>query len=148
MDIELKEVNPTRYNCKNTVTELQSVGYKQKPLEYSFTEGQKYYEVDDTLPNCVKSYVCNNTFKNNDWQYGDKEYRNQCTIKEYKYKDEDGNIVSKPTNKPVNTSNNIYYRKCPLWGCKSGTSAIDTIKSTVGGKRTHKKRRRFRRTRK
>ena len=42
----------------------------------------------------------------------------------------------------LDTSPDVYYRKCPFYGCSSGTSALDI----TGGKR--KKTRKKRRTRK
>ena len=35
----------------------------------------------------------------------------------------------------------IFYRDCPIWGCKSGTSAIDVI-GPKGGKKTRRNKRR------
>jgi hypothetical protein len=74
----------------------------------------------DTL---VNAYDVNGEFN---------KFTTQITKGKYKYK------LDTP-----NPNDNIYYRKCPLFGCKSGTSLMDIS----GGRRTKRNKRKQRKLR-
>ena len=142
--------------CKKTEQKLLALGYKKKSVYEQFKKGQKYYQITDIVPNCVRSFVCEND-NNINTDFNDPKHSDVCVAKKYQYKETNGEIVEKP--QPFSNMNPIadgraknpqfYYRSCVPFGCKKGTSAIDVIDSSGGRRRrTYKKSRRFRRTRK
>ena len=140
-------------SCKNTIKNLLALGYKQKSVYTPYIKGQKYYEVTTTVPNCVRSFVCDKVNeKEKGVVYGDRAYRDQCYVKKFNYKDSNGNIIEKENTSYMvpleNNEKNTFYRSCVPFGCKKGTSAIDIIDSSGGGRRrTYKKSRNFRKSR-
>jgi hypothetical protein len=143
--------------CKKTHDKLLALGYKQKEKNERYNQGQKYYQITTSVPNCVRSFVCKNNNKV-DPKITSRGYNDNCITNKYTYKDSNGKIVEKepkfgpewPIVQEEDTINgSIYYRSCVPFGCKKGTSAIDVIDSSGGRRRrTYKKSRRFRRTRK
>jgi hypothetical protein len=142
--------------CDKTRDKLLALGYKQKKVNERYLKGQKYYQITRSVPNCVRSFVCNND-NTVDPNITSKGYNDNCKTNKYTYKDSNGKMDEKeprfgpdwPIVQEEDTKNgSIYYRTCPMFGCPKGTSAIDVIDSSGGRRRTYKKSRRFRRTRK
>ena len=138
--------------------------YIKKNPDEPFIQGQKYYVVDKNVPNCINSFVCGQSFRkgqtsrrfnektnqlesfqidkdkcfSSDAQYNDgKEKKQLSTLLPNKFKTFIWNTKKYPYE--LNNDAEIYYRKCPLYGCKKGTSALDIS----GGRKT--KRKKFRR---
>lgn len=140
--------------------------YTKKKREEPFVQGQKYYVLDENVPNCVNSIVCNQTFEigskhsslgkdvNGDKRFlkdtcfsydakynTGKEIKQLDTLDSYNEKSKFITQITKGKYKykldTPNQNDNIYYRKCPLFGCKSGTSLMDIS----GGRKTKRKKR-------
>ena len=151
-----KQVPVTKSICSKTRKEdikkrLQN--YTKKKSDDPFIHGQKYYVLDEKIPNCVHSIVCNQSFTPKDThsslgkdKFGDLNFKHH-TCSSYDAKYNTGNEIKqldtlanddtitkiekrKYKYQLDNPNVEIYYRKCPLFGCKSGTSLLEV----TGGK--------------
>ena len=163
------ENNCSPERIENLKTKLKEYTYKKKEKGQPFKKDQKYYIIDSNAKNCVNSIVCNQEFES--WQthssrdgekfgvnkcfsydskvnLGDKQVQldTQVKTRNKNGKSEDFKVKVWDKGKykyELDDQDDIYYRSCYPWGCKSNTSAFD-IK---GGRKTrrNKKRRQSRR---
>jgi hypothetical protein len=183
MDIELPQLKTESKVCSETRKEdfekrKKAGEYKQKNPADPFIQGQKYYVLDENVPNCVNSVVCNQTFEigrkhsslGKDISGNDNRFlKDTCFSYDAKYNtgneikqldtlvdayDENGEFnkfTTQISNKKYkykletpNKNDKIYYRKCSMFGCNSGTSLIDI---SGGRRKTRKNRRKNRKSR-
>lgn len=154
------------YDCSSTDSDMLRLGYKKLKPGEPFEYGHKYY-FKRNVPNCVHQVVCdeneikgglglnpssNTLFKDKPTQPKRKPLYKPgtvCRTKKSITKNKNNEIVEifpEFGNEYMNYYNNgdIYYRDCPIFGCKSGTSALKAlpIKSVVenfGGRRKTKR---------
>jgi len=140
--------------------------YTKKNIGEPFMPGQKYYILDNNVPNCVNSFICKQplrkgqthpslgqTFDNNicfsyDSQFnaGNEQKQLDTITNNYNEYGKSDEFKVKVYNKgkykyELNDQPDIYYRTCPMWGCKSGTSLIELAK---GGRKTRRRSRKYR----
>ena len=152
------------YDCSSTDSDMLRLGYKKLNPGEPFEDGHKYY-FKRNVPNCVHQVVCdeieikgglgfnpssNTLFKDEPTKSKLKSKPGSiCRTTKALYKNRNNEITEiypEVGKKYINYYNNgdIYYRDCPIFGCKSGTSALKAlpIKSVVeifGGKQTKRK---------
>ena len=197
-------------HCTNIEQEMFKNGYKKLKEGELFKKGHKYYFLNENVPNCLTSLVCDDvhtrlnfggngfvavsamsrrnikpTRHANQTRYNKPELteeqlaelqtkrrqENEAINKRMKdrygsnkcisntgalYRDSDNTIKVLEMPKEdteyfgpnvkyaiADHGNHVYYRDCPLWGCKSNTSALTNVSgSAVGGRKTRRKKRR------
>ena len=142
------------YDCSSTDSDMIRLGYKKLKLGEPFEYGHKYY-FKRNVPNCVQQVVCdeieikgglglnpssNTLFKAQATKPKTLSKRGSiCITTKALYKNKNNEIteiypeLGKKYMNYYNNGGDIYYRDCPIFGCKSGTSALKAlpIKSTV-----------------
>ena len=79
-ELEMSEFNKPYNVCsKERQTDLRNrlSKYTRKQPNEPFIQGQKYYVVDDKVPNCVNSFVCGQPFRNGQTSRRFNEQTNQ-----------------------------------------------------------------------
>jgi hypothetical protein len=159
MDNKLFDVKVICSKTRKYDVEKRLKNYVKKRPEEPFIKGQKYYVIDESVPNCVNSIVCNETFSKGDkhsslgkdengvdkrftehkcfsydaqFNNGTEKKQIDTLVNEYDENDEFNTYKTKIAKRKYkyrldmsNPQLSIYYRKCPMFGCTSGTSLMD-----------------------
>ena len=182
-NIELPSTTPSTVCSDIRKSDLQKRkgNYTKKNPNEPFIKGQKYYVIDENVPNCVNSIVCNETFSKGDkhsslgkdangndnrfttnkcfsydaqYNTGNEKKQLDTLVDAYDANGEFNNFTTGISKRKYkyqmdmsNPNNEVYYRKCSMFGCKSGTSLMDISGGRTRKNRRNRRNRKLRRTR-